>query len=84
MGLIPGEEFCDGGEQVRKCAKISWLMGPPRILFSEYVDRSCQGEDVEKVDVVVTPCGPSMSQVQELKSETSGVWRESGVGDEIC
>ena len=43
---------------------------PGSILRNKHVDGSCQGE---AVNVVVTPCGPSMSQVQELKSETSSV-----------
>ena len=58
--------------------------GPTQIHFYEYVDGSCQGEDVVQVDVIVFPCGPGMSQIQELKSETFGVGRESGGGDEIC
>ena len=47
--------------------------GRPGIYFNEHVDGSCQSEDVVQVDVVAFPHGPSVSQVLELKSETSGV-----------
>ena len=59
-------------------------MAPPRIHFNEYVDGSCQSEDAGKVDVIVYPHGPGMNLIRELESETSGVGRESGDGDEIC
>ena len=59
-------------------------MGPPGIHFNEYVDGSCQSEDVGKVDVLVYLHGPGMNQIRELESETSGVARESGDGDEIA
>ena len=48
-------------------------MGAPGIHLNEHVDGSCQGEDVAYVDVIVTPVGPSVSQVQELYSESAGV-----------
>ena len=40
--------------------------------------------DVVQDDVVVSPVGPSVSRVQELNSETSGVRRESGGVNPIC
>ena len=45
MGLAPGEEFCDCGEEHGKCVRISRLLDPPGIHFNEYVNGSCQGED---------------------------------------
>ena len=54
-----------------KRAGNSWLMGPPGIHPKDHVDGNAQ------VEVVVTPVGPSVSQVHELKSESAGVGRES-------
>ena len=69
VGLAPGEESCDCRQQFGKCASLRRNLSPPGIRSDENVDCGSQGENVEDVNVVVSPSRPHMGEVQELKRE---------------
>ena len=72
---MPGEKLSHSGDQFGKREGKSWLLRPRGIHLNEHVDGSYQGKDVAQVDVVVTPVGPRVSQVQELRGKFAGVRR---------
>ena len=81
MGRAPGEESCRW--QIGKWASAPRLLYPPGIRFDTNINCGSQGENVEDVNVVVSPFRPHMRKVQELKREICTVRGESDGGNEV-